>query len=203
MSRHTWGAPPPRPDYGDTPNRHGGSNFPPTVPVPLTPSGQPAPQLPPPPPLVQVYPWWDKQWENAPAWAVQSLNAVIPIGASAATTGLVPNFSYQVPAQNRAVLKSLRMTVENPLATIVLALTLFVNNSPVQGWTGIPFDPLSATAYVLVFNEMNIRLDQNQILTAGFTERSAPPSAWTVSLTASGWQIQSTEIARVQQGFRY
>lgn len=203
MSRFTHGAPPAQPDTTGIPVARGGGYLQPTQPVPLTPAGAAVPYVPPTPNGVEIFPWWYQQWEAAPAWAVQSLNFTVASGAVAATTGLVPNFSFACPAQNRGIVKSIRMTVENPLSTIGLFLTLFVNNSPVQGWTMIPFDPVSATAYILVFNDVNIRLSQNQILTAGFTEASNPASSWTCSLTAAGWQVPEAEIRRLQQNVIY
>lgn len=205
MTSRAHGAPPPQPDISAIPVVRGGGYLSPTSPVPIGPGGAAVPYVPPEPNGVEVLPWWYQQWESAPAWAVQDLNFTVPLGAQASTTGLLPlaSFSYQCPQQNRAIVKSIRMSVQNPVSTISLLLTLFLNGYPVQGWTNIPFDPVSATAYILVFNDVNVRLDQNQTLTAGFTESSNPASAWTCSLTASGWQVPISEIKRIQKGFVY
>ena len=200
----THGGTPRIPDFRSTPTTRRDGFLSPSQPAPVSPTGQVLPPAPPARPKVEVFPWWDLKWENAQAWSTRALNFVVNPTAVANTTTPVPGtFNFQVRPQNSGVIKSLRMTVQNPVATIQLALTLFIGQSPVEGWTGIPFDPVAATAYILVFNDINVLMRQNDILTASFTDTSNPASAWTCSLTASGWQVQNTEIERVQQGFRY
>lgn len=197
--RRAHGAPRSLPDFGSTPvNRQGGFTSP-AIPNPPTQSDGSSGVIPPAPPTVEVFPWWDLQWEAATAWSMKSLLFTVAAGGTTA----VPNFSYQIPSQNRGIIKSIRMSVQNPVATINLSLNLLINTGPVQGWTGISFDPLAASAFVLVWNDVNQRMQQNDTLTASFTEASTPASAWTCSLQISGWQVPQAEIDRVQRGFKY
>ena len=192
MARYTHGAPPPIPDFGSTPVQRQGGFLPATVP---NASGGSAAT--PPPPQVQVFPWWLYPWEAASQFSIRSLNASI------AGPGVVamPTFTFTVPQQQRGVVKSISMTVQSSTAAMNLQLTLLKNSAPIQGWSGIPFPPILATGENIVFNGINIFLQQNEILTAQFAEIGG--NTWTVSLTASGWTIAEAEIARMQQGVRY
>lgn len=193
----------PRADYDleSTPTLTPGFNAPPSVPVSILPPG--VSPIPPQPPQVYVFPWWFVQWESAQALNVSALNFTVTAGQLATPANFITGFSYQVPVGNRSVVKAMKMTVENPVATTNLAVTLFKNGAPIQGWNGIAFDPVAATALILPFNDMNILLQQNDVFTAAFAEASNPASNWTCSLQAYGWTITQSEIDRVQGTFRY
>ena len=188
-----WGAPPPRADFGATLNTRQGPAFPPNVP------NAPAGQLPPAPVQspVQIFPWWLYEYESAVDFYIKSLNVAIAAG----TTTPVPNFSFTVPGQQRAVLKHISMTLQAALTTMNLSLTLLLGGAPIQGWSGLAFPPMLATAVLIPFNDMNVRMAQNQTLTAQFVEASG--LTWVVSLEASGWSVQEQDIARLQQGIKY
>ena len=194
MSRFGIGAPPPLPETWDIPVSGNRSSSSPLIPnTPLS-AGPPAP-LPIPP--VQVFPWWLYEYESATDFYISSLNFAVP----ASVITVVPSFTFTVPQQQRGVLKSISMTVQSSTAAMNLSLTLLKNNAPIQGWTGIPFPPILATGENINFNDMNVKFQQGEILTAQFTEASA--AAWTCSLTASGWTVAKAEIDRLQQGVRY
>lgn len=203
MDYRAHGAPRAEPDLDSTPVLTPGFNSP-SVPVPQTESSGGGMFTPPPaPPQVEVFPWWDRQWAAAQAWRAKVLNATVVAGQTAGQSTFLTGFTYTVPANMRAVLKAMKMTVQNPVATINLALTLFKGGAPIQGWDGIAFDPVAATALILPFNDMNITLEQGDVITAAFAEASAPASGWTVSLQAYGWQITQADIDRVQPSLKY
>lgn len=190
---HAWGAPPPLPDVSAIPVNRRSINLPPTA--PNAPADQPPPvpvQAP-----VQIFPWWLYEYESAQDFYIKSLN--IAIAANATTP--VPNFAFVVPGQNRGVLKHISMTLQSSTTAINLQLTLLLNNAPIQGWSGLAFPPMLATAVLIPFNDMNVRMSQNSVLTAQFVEASG--LTWVVSLEASGWNVSEQDIARLQQGVRY
>lgn len=149
------------------------------------------------PPPLQIFPWWLYETPGAQDWFISSLNFTV----AASVTTIVPAFSFTVNSNNLGVLKQVTMTVQNPTATISLAMNLLLNGSVIPGWSNVTFPPVSATALIIPFNAMVVRLPELGILTASFTESSG--SAWTCSLQASGWQASKPEIARLQGNVNY
>jgi hypothetical protein len=145
----------------------------------------------------QVFPWWLYKSPGAMDWNTAGLNFVAVLNATTVAT----NFSFKVGPQNQAVIQQLTMVVQNSLANIDLRVTLRINGQPVQGWTGIPFPPVAATGVLIPYNGMQVKLRQNDLLTAVFIEASG--TNYTCSLYASGWQVSSQEIVRLQGGIDY
>jgi hypothetical protein len=195
MARYTHGAPPPIPDFGSTPVDRQGGFLPATM--PNAPDAGVVGYTPPAMAPVQIFPWWLYQYESAQAFYIKSLNFMV----AASTITPVPTFTFTVPQQMRGVLQSIEMTVQSSTAAMNLQLTLLVQNAPLQGWSGVAFPPILATGLVRGINNMNVRLQQNQILTAQFAEASGSP--FVCSLEASGWVVAQVDIDRLQQSVRY
>lgn len=193
------GAPPALPDFGSTPVMRPAGGIP-SPSIPNLPPGvmPPVQQF-----SVQVNPWWDKKWDAAQAWNILAQNFTVAAGQAATPANYVTNFLYQVPTVNRSVIKAALLTIQNPVATTDVRMTIFVNDAPVQGWNGIAFPPLSATAEVIPFNDINITLQQNDVVHVAFSEQSNPAASWTCSLQLLGWQITQNEIERVQGLLKY
>jgi len=197
MARYTHGAPPPIPDFGSTPVNRQGGFLPATTPNAPVAGGAAVGYTPPAIAPVQIFPWWLYQYESAQAFYIKSLN--FTVAASGIT--VVPAFTFTVPAQMRGVLQSIEMTVQSSTAAMNLQLTLLLQNAPLQGWSGVAFPPILATGLVRGINNMNVRMQQNQTLTAQFAEASGSP--FVCSLEASGWVVAQSDIDRLQQSVRY
>lgn len=181
------------PDFGSTPVDHSGFFPAPTVPNP--PSGVSG--VPPMAP-VEILPWWLVEFQSAQDWNCGALAAAI---AASKITVLPASFSYTVPANYAAVIKSLAVTVTAPTTSMNLTLTLLKGNGPIQGWTNRIIPPGSGASLSITYNQMSIRMQQNETLTAQFTEGGG--ATWTVTVEASGWQVPVRDILRVQQGVLY
>lgn len=144
-----------------------------------------------------IYPWWLYKSPGAMDWNAAGLNFVAAGNARTVATG----FTFQVQPQNQAVLQQLTIVAQNTLATIDLRVTLLVNGAPVQGWSGIPFPPVQATGVVVPYNGMQVKLRPQDLLTAVFVDVGG--AGYTCSIYASGWQVSSQEIVRLQGGIAY
>jgi hypothetical protein len=160
-------------------------------------SASPAGTITTPVPPLQIFPWWLYETPGAQDWDVVSNN--FSVAPNAVT--VVPNFSFKVNTNNVGVIKQLFMTVQNPVATISLSMTLLLNGSPISGWTKF-FPPASATTEIIPFNNMVVRLPENGLLTAQFTDVGAV-APWSCSLNCSGWQVSKPEVLRLQGNVNY
>ncbi len=149
------------------------------------------------PPPLQVFPWWLYEGPGAQDWYAKALNFT----AVGNATTVVPGFSYIVNTNNVAVIKTLTMTVQQSTAAINLTMTLLLNGAPISGWNGIAFPPILATGISRGFSGMIVRLPENGVLTAQFTEVGG--TNWTCSFDASGWQVSKPEVARLQGSVNY
>lgn len=154
--------------------------------VPTAPAGQPI-----------IYPWWQFEMPGSNDWLAQALNFTAVGGA----TTTVPGFSFTVGQSQVGVIKQITMTVQNSLATINLGMTLLINNAPVQGWTNRLFPAVAATGVVVPFNDVVIRMQQFDVLTAVFTDVGG--AGYTCTLQASGWQTPETVVKQFMGGVPY
>lgn len=176
------------------------------LPSPSVPDTQPAGgggglKMPPP----EIFPWWLYEMDGSQDWAIPSTSTAFNFVVAASGVTKVPSganqFTFTVPGGNWGVIKAVQATVQNPLATMLLSFTLLRNGYPIPGWSNVFFPPLSATALVLPFNGMIVRLNEAETLTALFTEASG--AAWTCSLQASGWITPKGVVDRWQGRYNY
>lgn len=188
-----FGRPAPFPDTSGLPSRVGPGA---AAQVP-TQSGQ----LPTPQQLggtLQINPWYVWEYPSAQDWSAVAAN--FAAGGNATTLATAGGFSYKVPAQNVSVIKQVTVTIQNILAASAVTWTLLRNGAPIPGWSGRLIPPLSATAIAVPYNDLVIRLAQNDVLTASITEVGG--NAYTCSIEASGWHLPRTEVERLQGGIQ-
>jgi hypothetical protein len=186
------GAPPPRPDFLSTPVQHG-EGFRVAIPAggnPTSPAQIGA--------ALEIHPWWLYEYASAQDWTCKALAAAI--GASGITV-LPTTFAYAVPTNYIAVVKSVTIVIIAPTTAMNLSFTLLKNNGPVQGWSNRMMPPGSGSAVTITYNNMILRMAQGETLTAQFLESGG--ATWSVSVEASGWQVLSKDVERIQQGFNY
>lgn len=186
-----------RPDLphipGNYPGRGGGG---PVYPAAFPDHGDPA-SFRPPMGTPIVWPWWYIEMPGSLDWELNALNQV----ATASSTTAVSNFSLSVPVANYSVLTYLSLTVLNPTTSLNFKIELNVNGGPVPGWSNIYIPPLNATAYQLIFNQMVIRMDEGNTLTAKVTEASG--TAFTYTLQARGWHTPKLVVDSFRGEVKY
>jgi hypothetical protein len=160
-------------------------------------SASPAGLITPAPAPLNIFPWWLYETPGAQDWDLVENNFTVAVNA----VTVVPNFTFQVNTNNVGVIKQMFMTVQNPVATISLSVTLLLNGSPISGWTKF-FPPASATTLIVPFNDMIVRLPENGKLTAQFRDVGGA-TPWQCSLNCSGWQVSKPEVLRLQGAVNY
>lgn len=186
-----------RPDLPHIPGNYPGRG----AGVPVTHASPPAmpgmPQLPPRGDPI-IFPWWYIQMPGSLDWEMNAINEVAVAGA---TTNVGADFTLQVPSANRSVLNYYEITVLNPTTALDLRFELLVNGGPVPGWSRTYIAPLNATAYQKIFNQVVIKMDEGDTLTARVTEGSG--SNFTYSLIAKGWHTPKLIIDSLMNGVKY
>lgn len=153
--------------------------------APSAPRGQPI-----------IFPSWLYEMPGAQDWSITSQNFT---AAASSTTDT--GTSYTVNDAYVGVVKSLLLTVQNPLATLDLRVRLLVNGAPVPGWSDIYFPPVSATGIILPVNDLVIRLAAKDKLTAQYIEGAG--TAYTCSFDAKGWVTPVQTVAELMGGVPY
>lgn len=153
--------------------------------LPQPPSGQPI-----------VFPYWLYEMPQSEDWSINSTNFAV---AANSTTTVAS--TYTVGEAKVGVIKSLILTVQNPLATLNLRVRLLVNSAPVQGWSDIYFPAVSATGIILPVNDLVIRLAAKDQVSAQYIE--AGGTAYTCSFDAKGWVTPVDTVNAFMRGVQY
>ena len=149
--------------------------------------------------VVSVFPWWMFKSESSQAWYQANLNFALAANTS---NLVVTNFSFQCPPSCKLVLKMFEIQVTSPTTAITVFCTLLRNGQPINGWNNVRFNPSNAATLLLPFNDVNEILQENETLTASFTNQNIA-TAWTVGIVAAGWYTLLSEITRLSGGVRY
>lgn len=166
------------------------------VPATRTPTGEMVASA---PPVGQpiIFPWWLYEMPGSQDFETNAINFVPTINA----TSNITDFSFTCLESNVAVLAQILITVNVVLTTTSLNFALYIGNAPVQGWGKIRIPPLSATAFVLPFNNMVVRMSQGDVLTAKVTEGTGV--SYTCSMQGRGWSTPQTAIDAFMAGVPY
>lgn len=182
-----WGRPAPLPDVSGIPSRTG-----PAARRALELGHAPTPQQ-----LgasTQISPWYLNKFTSSVDWDTYAANFTV----AASTTTTATGFSYTVPSNMRAVIKQVTVTIQSLVNTSTVTWTLLRNNGPIQGFNAVLIPPGSAGLIVMPYNGIDLQLSQGDILTATMTE--AGGTAYTASISASGWATPLADIQRLQSG---
>jgi len=149
--------------------------------------------------VFNILPWWQYEIPSAQDFYLETMSTVVGAGATIA----VPNFTLQVGQGQVGVVRSLQLTVQNPTATMRVAVGLLINSGAVQGWSNLNLNQIGGGAAALIqpYNDMVIRLGQNSIFSARLVNTDAV--AWTVSVQATGWVCPLNDVQRLQGTIQY
>jgi hypothetical protein len=143
---------------------------------------------------IQIFPWYIYEYPSAQDFTAQAVN----FAAAANTTTTATGFTFTCPSQNVAVLRQVTVTVQNILAASDVRWSLTKNGAPVPGWTQVSIAPCAATAIIIPYNDMVVRLAQGDVLGASITETGG--NAYTCTISGAGWFVPVSEVARLQNG---
>lgn len=145
---------------------------------------------------LQVLPWYVSQSSGAVNWSAQALSFT----AAANTTTAIPLFTFTVPTDNLAVVKVIMLTVQSPTAAMDVRWTLLKNNAPIQGWTALIVPSLAQAAILISYSDVDVKMSQNETLTAQIVNATAGAATFVCSLQAQGWFVTTAEVQRLQAG---
>ncbi len=140
--------------------------------------------------------WWKNEYESARDFMRHDFFIALP-----ASVTIDAGLEFQVEAGRRGVLKQMLIMIQNSTALTDVTIRLLLDGKPIQGWDDVPLLPAAVTFQALPYNELNIRMDQGQKLTAEFTNNNATP--WVVGLQLSGWSVSIADITRLSGGISY
>lgn len=146
--------------------------------------------------VLSIDPWWKNEYESARDFMRHDF--FIALAASSTTDA---GLEFEVESGRRGVLKQVLIMIQNSTALTDVSIRLLLDGKPVQGWDDVPLLPAAVTFQALPYNELNVRMDQGQKLTAQFINRNI--TAWTVGLQLSGWTVSSADITRLSGGINY
>ena len=148
--------------------------------------------------LLNIFPWWLYKFASAKDVRASNLSFVVPAGS---VNFPVPGFSVAVPQGYVGVIQELKYLVQNPTPATTIFLSLLRGQQPVPGWDVINFLPAAVTTEVVVENDLQLRLTENDLLSATFTNPDA--IAWTVGVEVRGWIVPTTDVDRLQGNIKY
>ncbi len=146
--------------------------------------------------VLSIDPWWKNEYESARDFMRHDFFIALP-----ASVTIDAGLEFQVEAGRRGVLKQMLIMIQNSTALTDVTIRLLLDGKPIQGWDDVPLLPAAVTFQALPYNELNIRMDQGQKLTAEFTNNNATP--WVVGLQLSGWSVSIADITRLSGGISY
>lgn len=148
--------------------------------------------------LLNIFPWWLYKFASAKDFRASNLAFIVPAGANQL---LVPNFSVNIPQGFVGVVQELKYLVQNPNTGILAFLSLIRGQQPIPGWDVINFLPAAVTTEAIVENDLQVRLNENDLLTAAFTNPNI--TAWTVGVEVRGWMVPIQDVNRLQGNIKY
>lgn len=148
--------------------------------------------------VLNVFPWWLYKTGSSKDFLTRNLSFVIP--ASTANFA-APGVSFQVPQGFLGVVQQLKVLVQNPNVGIDVFVTLLRSQTVVPGWDSYAFLPAAVTTEVAVENDLQVRLAENDLLAAQFTNNNVTP--WTIGIQLQGWITPIEDIRRLQGPIKY
>jgi hypothetical protein len=109
---------------------------------------------------------------------------------------------FTVPASSRAVLKQFVIEIQAPTTATNVTVSLLRSGNPIIGFQNIAFIPMNAATQALPFNGVDLRFNNNETLSAVFTNNN-PGTAWTVGISGSGWSVPQADIDRLSGPIKY
>lgn len=141
-----------------------------------------------------VYPFWDRPPASATDFFIQPLPFSLPAGPSAAPV-LIPGASFQLPAQNEGVVRSVSIFVDAPTTALNVVWSLRINGQPVAGADALTTFPRSASNLSITFEYFK-QVPVGALIELVVSNRSAA-GPWTVGGNFAGWSWPMADRIRV------
>ena len=155
---------------------------------------------PPPPPTLQVFPWWFYPAPASQYFYVDTLDdaGAAQVIAPGAQNVALAGAQLRVNKNERAVIVSISLVAQLPTPTDNYFFTLLRNGGPVEGLRRLRNFAVAANASVRDFAGFAVKLEPGDLMTWTVTNNGG--AAVTVALNYQGWRTNVNEIERIQQG---